>query len=204
MSMKIVREKMKKIVIRILLIALLCVPAASATSVDWLYMCNQQGSPGDTITQTITLEGTIPAERTGYWSIYYKQIEGDDEEVMDITPWISVEPEEYMLNKSEIKTFTVTIKIPNNAEPGVLYGATSGNACEKGHSDERRMYIQFQDANTGGSVYSGLMIPISVNVLGKQNPMTPVIKSIKENIIVIALLAVIVVLLVVLLRRKKR
>lgn len=191
---------MKKVLL-ILLVALLCVSAASATSVDWLFMCNQEGAQGDTISKTITLEGTIPTERTGYWSIYYKQIEGDDEEVMDITSWISIEPKDYTLTSGEIKTFTVTIRIPKNAEPG-LYGATSGLACAKGHSDERRMYIQFQDTNTGGSVYSGIMIPISVQVLGKPNPLTSIIELLQANIVMIMLLAIIVILLVVLLRRQ--
>jgi hypothetical protein len=129
-------------------------------------MCNWEGCPGDTLNQTITLVGTIPTERTGYWSVYYEHVEEDDEELMNITSWITVEPDKYTLNSGEIKTFTVTIKIPKNAEPG-LYGATSGSACEVGHSDERRMYIQFQDTNIGGNEYSGLRIPISVNVLGK-------------------------------------
>lgn len=196
-------ENMKKINL-IILIGLLCIQAASATSVDRLYMCNLEGYPGDTLKVNITLEGTIPAERTGYWSVYYKHVEGDKEEFIDVTSWITVEPEKYTLKSGEIKSFIVTIKIPKNAEPGLLYGATSGSACEKGHSDERRMYIQFQDTNTGGNVYSGLMIPVSVKVLGKPNPMTPIVKAIQTNIIIIVLLAIIVILIVIMMRRKER
>jgi len=104
----------------------------------------------------------------------------------------------------------VRISIPKDAEPGLLYGATSESAGMEGHSGERRTYVIFEDADAsvvaagGSAVYTGLLIPVSVKVLGKPNPLTPVIKAIEANIISIALLAIVLILLVLLLRRKKK
>jgi len=62
----------------------------------------------------------------------------------------------------------------------------------------------FEDAITGGNVYSGLLIPVSVKVLASPNPLAPVINFIKQNIMTIALSVVIAVLLALLLKRRKR
>ena len=199
--------KKEKILIIILLIALACIQTALATSVDRAAICNIEGYPGDAIEIPISLESTSSSERTGYWEVFYKKAEGDDEKIMNITSWIEIEPTDYTLKPGESKDFIVRIRIPKNAEPG-LYGATSSGAAVLGHYDERRTYIRFSDADasvveTGGQgVWSALRIPVSVKVLGKPSPLAPIIKGIKTNITVIILLAVIIILLVVLLRRK--
>jgi len=185
----------------LLLLGLSFIPSAtvSATAVDRLSLCNLEGYPGDTVEAKITLEGTGPEERSGYWYTFYKQVERDDDR-MDITSWIEIEPSEYVIRQGETKVFTIRVKIPRDAEPG-LCGATSEEAGKTGHSDERRTYIIFKDAITGGNVYSGLLIPVSVKVLGKPNPLAPLVKIVKENITVTALIIVIAILLAVLLPR---
>jgi len=201
------RPKMNKVVILVIFIAFVCVPCASATSVDRLYMCNLEGHAGDTIAETITLEGTTSSARAGHWYTFYKDIEGDNEARMNITSWMTITPRNYTLVTGETKAFTVAIEIPKDAVPA-LYGATSESANAKGHSNERRTYIIFEDmdasvAEAGGhGLASGLMIPVSVKVLGKPNPLTPIIELIQANIVMIMLLAIIVILLVVLLRRQ--
>jgi hypothetical protein len=186
-----------------LVCALLVSPVAvMATSVNRLAICNVEARPGETIGTEVTLEGTEPGERTGYWSAHYKSVDGDDSQ-MDITAWISFEPSsEYTLAQGETKAFVVRITVPKDAQPG-LWGATSEKAGESGHADERRTYIIFKDASTGGSVYSGLLIPVSVKVLGKANPMAAVISWVKANLIVSVLILVVIVLLAVLVRKKR-
>jgi hypothetical protein len=187
-----------------LLLGLLFIPnsTALATSVDRNSLCNLEGFPGQTIKTTLTLEGTTPEERSGFWDVYYKKIEGDNER-MDITSWITIEPKDYTIKEGETKAFTVEVKIPKDAGSG-LWGATSEEAWKEGHSAERRTYIIFKDAITGGNVYSGLLLPISVKVLKSPNPLAPVINFVKQNIMTIALSIVIVVLLAMLLRRRKK
>jgi hypothetical protein len=187
----------------ILLLAGLCFaspPTVSSTSIDRLLLCNLQGHPGETIEAKITLSGTESEEREGYWDTYYKRVEGDDDR-MDITSWITVEPDHYIIKRGESKVFTVKAKVPSNAEQG-LWGATSAEAGKAGHSEERRTYIVFKDTITGGNVYSGLLIPVSVEVLGSTSPLVLLLKIIKANRI-IALILVIVILLALLLRRAK-
>ncbi len=173
----------------------------SATAVDRLSLCNLEGHLGETIEAEITLEGTDPQERSGYWYTHYKEVEGDDDR-MDITSWITIEPEHYTIREGETKVFTVKVKIPGDAEPG-LWGATSEEAGKAGHSDERRTYVIFKDAITGGNVYSGLLIPLSVKVPGKPSPLAPVINLIKANVMVTVLAIIIVILVVVLVRRAR-
>ena len=123
---------------------------------------------------------------------------------MDITSWITIEPKEYTIKQEEAKIFTVTVKIPKDAKPG-LWGATTEDAWQEGHSGERRTYIVFKDALGGGNVYSGLLIPISVKVLPNPNPFARAIDFVQQNLLVIALSIVIIVLLaVVFLKRRKR
>jgi len=188
----------------VILLGLVFVPlsVALATSVDRIGICNLEGYAGETIEQEITLEGTQPEEREGFWETHYKKVEGDDEQ-MDITNWISFEPEEYTITQGEIKTFTVKIEIPKNAGPG-LWGATAETACREGHSEERRSYIIFKDTPLGGNVYSGLLLPISVNVLESPNPLAPLFNFAQQNWLVILMAVVIVVLLSLMLRKRKK
>jgi hypothetical protein len=170
-------------------------------------LCNLEGFPGETIEAKITLEGTDPEERSGFWSIYYKKVDGDDGR-MDITSWITIEPKDFTIKQEETKVFTIKVKIPKDAKPG-LWGATSEEAGKEGHSEERRTYIIFKDANSGGNVYSGLLIPVSVKVLAKKilaspNPLVPVINFVKQNILTIVLSIVIIVLLAMLLLRRRK
>lgn len=186
-----------------LLLGLLFIPvsAALATSVDRMSL-KLDGYPGKTIEQEITLEGTAVEERLGFWYTHYKKVEGDDSK-MDITSWITIEPKDFTIKQGEIKVFTVKVKIPKDAEPG-LWGATSEEAGKEGHSGERRTYVVFKDAPADGNVYSGLLIPISVKVLPSPNPLAPVINFVEQNIITIALSIVIIVLLATLVLKRKK
>ncbi len=184
--------------------------AALATAVDRMALPNLEGRPGETIDAQITLEGTSPEERSGYWYTHYKEVEGDDER-MDITSWLTIEPEEYVITQGESIVFTVRVKIPGDAEPG-LWGATSEEAWQAGHSAERRTYLIFKDTPTGGNVYSGLLIPVSVVVLGETSPPVPpgetsqpapAVNFITDNIIVIVLAVIIIILLAVILTRMR-
>ncbi len=198
-----VKKMYIRLVSLLLLVGLLLVPpsAALATSVDRLALCNLEGYLGKTVEAQITLQGTDAEERSGYWDTFYKAVEGDAER-MDITSWITIEPKEYAITQGKSLVFTVRVKIPDTARPG-LWGATSEEAAQSGHSAERRTYLIFKDTITGGNVYSGLLIPVSVKVLGEPNPMTPVLNYIKENIIVILLVVIIIILLAVLLIRTR-
>ena len=175
---------------------------ALATSVDRMSLTNLDGYAGKTIKAEITLKGTDPGERSGFWYTHYKKTEGDNDR-MDITSWITIEPKDYTIKQEEIKAFTVKVKIPGDARQG-LWGATSEEAAKEGHSAERRTYIVFKDAITGGNVYSGLLIPVSVKVLASPNPLAPVINFVKQNIMTIALSIVIIVLLVALLVKRRK
>ena len=188
-----------------LLIGLLFIPVFSVlgTSVSRMSICDIEGIPGETIDTEITLEATDPEERSGFWYTYYKETEGDNNR-MDITPWIEIEPNDYVLKEGEIKVFNVRINIPEDAEPG-LWGATAENAGREGHSAERRSYVVFKDAITGGNVYSGFLITTSVKVLSSPNPFAPIINFVKQNTMTVVLLIVIVVLMaVVLLKGRKQ
>jgi hypothetical protein len=169
-------------------------------------LTNLEGAPGETIEVAISLEGTLAEERSGWWETFYKEVDGDDGK-MDITAWIAIEPGDYTITEGETKAFAVRIRIPEDARPG-LYGAATEEAGLTGHSAERRTYIIFRDTATGGTVYSGLLIPVSVKVLGKENPLVAFGKTIstlvKENLLVTALIIVIAVILVVLLPRRGR
>jgi len=175
---------------------------ALATSVDRMTLTNLEGYAGKTIKAEITLKGTDPGERSGFWYTHYKKTEGDNDR-MDITSWITIEPKDYTIKEGENKVFTVKVKIPGNAGLG-LWGATSEEAAKEGHSGERRTYIIFKDAIGEGNVYSGLLLPISVKVLKSPNPLAPVINFIEQNIMTIALSIVIIVLLVIILLKKRK
>jgi len=197
-------KKCRKSALLALLLGLLFIPVSSAlaTSIDRMSLTNLEGYPGKTIEQEITLEGTDPGERSGFWYTYYKEIEGDNDR-MDITSWITIEPKDYTIKEGETKVFTVKVKIPGNAGPG-LWGATSEEAAKEGHSGERRTYIIFKDAITGGNVYSGLLLPISVKVLKSPNPLAPALNFVKQNIVAIVLSIVIIVLLAALLLKRRK
>ncbi len=198
-----VKKMYIRLVSLLLLVGLLLVSpsVALATSVDRLALCNLEGYPGKTVEAQITLEGTEAEERSGYWDTFYKKVEGDNER-MDITAWITIEPEEYTITQGKSLVFTVRVKIPDTARPG-LWGATSEEAWQSGHSGERRTYLIFKDTITGGNVYSGLLIPVSVKVLGQSSPLAPAVDFIKQNIIVIVLGVIVIILLAVLLTRTR-
>jgi len=206
-------KNMRKIIIA-LIIGLLCIPIASATSVDRALFCNIEGYPGIQLEENILLTSTSSADRIGYWGVFYKAVEGDNEK-MNITSWIEIEPKDYTLKPGESKSFKLIIRIPENAEPG-LYGAISEDANIVGHSGERRTYIRFKDADVAAAVkgegsvaWTAFRIPVSVKVLGEPlqpKPPAPVIKLTQENITAIALIAIIIIMLliVVMLRRRRR
>ncbi len=178
--------------------------AASATSVDRLSLCNLEGRPGQDVTARITLQGTEAGERTGYWYTVYKAAEGDSRR-LDITAWITIDPPEYTLTEKQVRDFTVTVHVPSDAGQG-LWGATSEDAGLAGHAAERRTYLVFKDTSTGGNVYSGLLIPVSVNVVTGPGFIGDLLSLARDNLGVVLLLAVIAVLLVliaVLLKRRQ-
>lgn len=194
----------KRTTLVVLLLGLLFIHGSSAlaTEVDRMSLTNLEGYAGKTVKAEITLKGTDPGERSGFWYTHYKKIEGDNDR-MDITSWITIEPKDFTIKQGEVKIFTVQVKIPKDAEPG-LWGATSEEAAKEGHSGERRTYIVFKDAIAEGNVYSGLLIPISVNVLPSKNPLAPVINFVTQNIMTVALSIVIIVLLAMLLLKKRK
>ena len=197
--------KSKSTMVVALLLGLLLIQSSVtlATSVSKMSLTNLVGYPGKTVKTEITLEGTDLEERSGFWYAHYKKVEGDNDR-MDITSWVTIEPKDFLIKQGETKVFTVKVKVPRNAELG-LWGATSEEAGKEGHSNERRTYVIFKDAASGGNVYSGLLIPVSVKVTESPNIWEPVINFIMQNIIVIVLSIVIIVLLArPLLRRKKR
>ena len=204
----------KRLCIRIVAILLLgglvfgLPPVAMATAVDRTLLCNLEGHPGEIIEAQITLQGTDAEGRSGYWYTYYNKVEGDDER-MDITSWITIEPEEYTIKLGESIVFTVRVKVPGDATPG-LWGAASKEADQKGHSAERRTYIIFKDTISGGNVYSGMLIPVSVVVLEEASlavpleqpsPSVPALNFIKDNVVAVVFGVIIVILLAVLLTR---
>ena len=122
-------KKWRKSALLAFLVGVLFVSASSvalATAVDRTALPNLEGFPGKTIEQEITLEGTDPEERAGFWYTYYKETEGDNDR-MDITSWIAFEPKDYTIKQGEIKAFTVKVKIPGDARQG-LWGAKIGRA----------------------------------------------------------------------------
>jgi len=174
---------------------------ALATGVDQMWL-NLEGYAGKTIQTEIILEGTDPEERSGFWYAHYKEKEGDSEK-MDITSWITIEPKDYTIKEKEIKTFSVIVKIPKNSKPG-LYGAISEDAWKEGYSGERRTYIVFKDALGQGNVYSGLLIPVLVEVLPNPNPLARMIDFAQQNILAIVLSLVIILLLAVIFFNKRK
>ena len=186
-----------------LFFSLLFIPSSfvSATSVSRMSLVNLEGYAGKTVKAEMVLEGTDLEDRTGYWYTNYKEIEGDNEK-MDITSWVTIEPKYFTVRQGEKKVFTVEIKIPKDAEPG-LWGATSEDAGKEGHSEERRTYLVFKDAPAGGNVYSGLLIPISVKILPSTNPLVPIINFVQNNIIIIILSLIILIMAGLFFKRKK-
>ena len=190
----------------LVLIFVVTIASVAATAVNRLSICNNEGYTGDVLTIPVTLECTS-GERIGHWRTFYKKVEGDSAKA-NITNWIEVIPEDYTLKAGEEKEFSVRITIPKDAKPG-LYGATSEDAGMEWHSGERRTYILFEDASAAAgagdsTVYTGLMIPVSVNVLAVQNPFTLITRELKENKHLVALMAIAFILIVVLLRRKDK
>jgi hypothetical protein len=174
----------------------------SATSVSRLSLVNLEGQAGTTITQEILLEGDSEDERFGFWYNHYKKVEGDSEK-MDITSWVTIEPKDYVIKPGETKKFNVIIKIPKNTEPG-LWGAVSANAGREGYSDDRRSYIIFKDSLSDGNVYSGLLIPISVQVLESKNSLELLLNLIVQNKWLIILTVIILIMAILLFKKRKR
>ncbi len=171
------------------------------TSIDRISICNLEGYPGDLLHEKITLTGTDAGLRNGCWENYYKQVEGDDER-MNISSWITVEPREFSLMLDERRIFTIKVQIPADAFPGI-WGAKSPDAGLSGHAGERRTYILFKDTQEDGNLYSGMLIPISVRVLGEASPFSSVFRFLNQNALTVFLVIIIIALFIVLLTMTK-
>jgi hypothetical protein len=173
-------------------------PAASlqATSVNRLSLCNLEGVPGSTVVEKISLISDDALPREGVWETYYRRMDGDGPE-MNITSWISIEPREFTLQKEEVKNFTVLIRIPDDAAPG-LWGAASGEAGQPGHSGERRTYLYFRDSQQAGNLFTGIMIPVSVRVLKEPGFFIGAIVFLRQNWLIASLTGIILALMVIL------
>jgi len=96
----------KSTILIILLLGLFVVSVSSAlaTSVSRNSIVNLEGYSGKTIKTEIILEGTDLMDKSGYWYTHYKEEEGDDDR-MDITSWITVEPTDFTVKQGEKKSF---------------------------------------------------------------------------------------------------
>lgn len=171
------------------------------TSIDRISVCNLEGYPGDLLQEKITLTGTDAVLRNGYWDNYYKQVDGDNER-MNISSWITIEPREFSLALDERRIFTIKVQIPANASPGI-WGAISPDAGLSGHAGERRTYILFKDAQEDGNLYSGMLIPISVQVLGEASPFSSIYRFLNQNALTVFLVIIIIALFAALLTMTK-
>ena len=170
---------------------------AAGTSSDRSSLCNLEGNPGDLLQEKITLSGTEAALRKGVWEIYYKPGEADNER-MDISSWLSVEPRDFTLAQDEKQVFTLKVQIPGRAYAGI-WGAATAEAGLSGHAAERRTYVLFRDTQDEGNLYTGMMIPVSVRVMGTASPFAAFFRFISENAMVFFLVVVIMALLIVML-----
>jgi hypothetical protein len=168
----------------------------AATTFDRTALCNMKGYQGETITAEIKLKGDGSDTRIGYWKTYYRAEESDSSN-MDITGWIDIQPVEYTIQPGETIIFAVNIHIPENASPG-LYGALTEEAGLKGHAAERRTYVTFRDTPAGGNAYSGMMIPVSVQVNRSPNLFSLFVNFISTHL-TYTIMAVIIIFLVILL-----
>lgn len=197
------------------IVALVFTPVVYATAVSKVTLYGFSGYPGDVIEIPIELTGDLP-ERTGYWEAFYTKFEGDEEEKMDITSWITIEPKNYTLKLNETKEFMITITIPKDAEPG-LHGVNSTDAPTPGHWYQRRTWIRFKDTDAslvvgagGVAAWTGFRIPVSVQVLEKPSApgaLGPIITAIKENttpILLAVILILIGIVVVIMLKRRKK
>ena len=102
--------KSKSTIVIALLLGLLFVQGsfALATSVNKMSLTNLVGYPGKTIKAEIALEGTDLGDRSGFWYTNYKKIEGDNNK-MDITSWITVEPKDFTIKQGEIKKYVIFV-----------------------------------------------------------------------------------------------
>jgi hypothetical protein len=180
---------------------LLCPSESYGTSIDRSSICNLEGYPGDVLQEKITLTSSDSVTRNGLWENYYKKVEGDDYR-MDISSWLTVEPREFVLLPDVRQVFILKVNIPEKAAAG-LWGAKTIDAGLSGHSDERRTYILFKDTQEDGNLYSGMMIPVSVQVLGKASPFSALFSFLNANALVAFLVVVIVALLVIMLTMLK-
>jgi len=100
--------KSKSTIVVALLLGLLFVQGsfALATSVNKMSLTNLVGYPGKTVKTEITLEGTDLEERSGFWYAHYKKVEGDNDR-MDITSWVTIEPKDFLIKQGETKTFKI-------------------------------------------------------------------------------------------------
>lgn len=73
-----------------------------------------------------------------------------------LSKWLDVEPREFTLGPREHKTVDLTIRVPDNAEPGGHYGALFGQVEPP----------TFEEGPTGVAVKAGVASPILLTVAG--------------------------------------
>jgi hypothetical protein len=89
------------------------------------------GNPGSTVTNTVRLENMkttsvrLAVDRRNFTAIGEEGNIGltDDDGTFSLATWISVDPADVVIPPKSTKTFTFTIKVPLNAEPGGHFGS---------------------------------------------------------------------------------
>lgn len=89
------------------------------------------GNPGNTITNTVRLENMkatpvrLAVDKRNFSAIGEEGAIGltDETGTFSLASWISVDPADVVIAPKSTKTFTFTIKIPLNAEPGGHFGS---------------------------------------------------------------------------------
>lgn len=89
------------------------------------------GNPGSTVTNTVRLENMksssvrLAVDRRNFTAIGEDGNIGltEDEDTFSLASWISVDPSDVVIPPKSTKTFTFTIKVPLNAEPGGHFGS---------------------------------------------------------------------------------
>lgn len=89
------------------------------------------GNPGNTITNTVRLENMkttavrLAVDKRNFTAIGEEGAVGltEDENTFSLASWITVDPADVVIPPKSTRTFTFSIKVPLNAEPGGHFGS---------------------------------------------------------------------------------